>query len=94
MRTSSGGLEVADIFRQHGPAYRESHRLAKKLCPEVPFILVTGALSGDNRLCREILANGAKEYVLKDQLEQLAPAIRKALGAINYDGNSEVKRVS
>ena len=27
MRTSSGGLEVADIFRQHGPAYRESHRL-------------------------------------------------------------------
>jgi hypothetical protein len=26
MRTS-GGLEVADIFRQHGPAYRQSHRL-------------------------------------------------------------------
>src|SRR5665647_2737145 len=29
MRTSSGGLEVADIFRQHGPAYRESHRLSR-----------------------------------------------------------------
>jgi hypothetical protein len=28
MRTS-GGLEVADIFRQHGPAYRESHRLPR-----------------------------------------------------------------
>ncbi|MFO7667220.1 MAG: IS91 family transposase [Desulfobacterales bacterium] len=28
MRTSHG-LEVADIFRQHGPAYRESHRLAR-----------------------------------------------------------------
>jgi len=26
MRTSDG-LEVAEIFRQHGPAYRESHRL-------------------------------------------------------------------
>jgi hypothetical protein len=25
----SGGLEVADIFRQHGPAYRESHRLSR-----------------------------------------------------------------
>ncbi len=28
MRTS-GGLEVADIFRQHGPAYREIHRLPR-----------------------------------------------------------------
>jgi len=28
MRTS-GGIEVADIFRQHGPAYREAHRLAR-----------------------------------------------------------------
>jgi len=26
---SSGGLEVAEIFRQHGPAYRESHRLSR-----------------------------------------------------------------
>jgi CheY-like chemotaxis protein len=67
---------------------------AKKLCPEVPFILVTGVLSDDNGLCREILANGAKEYVLKDQLEQLAPAIRKALGAINGNANPTVKRVS
>jgi hypothetical protein len=25
----SGGLEVAEIFRQHGPAYRESHRLSR-----------------------------------------------------------------
>jgi hypothetical protein len=24
----SGGLEVAEIFRQHGPAYRQSHRLS------------------------------------------------------------------
>src|SRR4030065_2410155 len=28
MRTSDG-LEVAEIFRQHGPAYRESHRLPR-----------------------------------------------------------------
>ncbi len=26
----SGGLEVAEIFRQHGPAYRESHRLSRQ----------------------------------------------------------------
>jgi hypothetical protein len=29
MRTSSG-FEVAEIFRQHGPAYRESHRLSRQ----------------------------------------------------------------
>jgi hypothetical protein len=28
MRTS-GGIDVADIFRQHGPAYREAHRLGR-----------------------------------------------------------------
>lgn len=28
MRTS-GGIEVADIFRQHGPAYRKAHRLGR-----------------------------------------------------------------
>ena len=26
---ASGGIEVADIFRQHGPAYREAHRLGR-----------------------------------------------------------------
>lgn len=26
---ASGGLEVADIFRRYGPAYRESHRLSR-----------------------------------------------------------------
>ena len=26
----SGGLEVADIFRQYGPAYKESHRLPRR----------------------------------------------------------------
>ena len=29
MRTLSSGLEVADIFRQHGPAYREAHILSR-----------------------------------------------------------------
>ena len=78
------------------PQYNGSLALdaAKKLCPEVPFILVTGALSADNEQCREILANGAKEYVSKNQLEQLAPAVRKVLGAINHHGSSEVKIVS
>jgi CheY-like chemotaxis protein len=77
------------------PQYTGSLALdaAKKLCSEVPFILVTGALSADNGQCREIVSNGAKDCVMKNQLEQLAPAVRKALGAIN-NSNTVTKRVS
>jgi len=69
------------------PQYNGSLALdaAKKLCSGVPFILVTGALSVDNGQCREILANGAKDCILKNQLEHVAPAVRKALGAMNYN---------
>ena len=53
---------------------------AKRRLPEVPFILVTGALDeGEERIGR-ILAGGASGYVLKDQLDRLAPAVHKALG--------------
>jgi CheY-like chemotaxis protein len=77
------------------PQYTGSLALdaVKKLCPEVPFILVTGALSADKRTWREIVSNGAKDCVKKNQLEQLAPAVRKALGAIN-NSNAVTKRVS
>jgi CheY-like chemotaxis protein/putative methionine-R-sulfoxide reductase with GAF domain len=47
-------------------------------CPETPFILVTGAVSEDRAI--EILTQGAKDYVLKNRLQQrLAPAVRRAL---------------
>jgi PAS domain S-box-containing protein len=51
---------------------------AKKRCPDTPFILVTGAVSED--LAIEILTKGAKDYVLKNRLQQrLVPAVRRAL---------------
>jgi PAS domain S-box-containing protein len=51
---------------------------AKKRCPNIPFILVTGAVSEDRAI--EILTQGAKDYVLKSRLQQrLAPAVRRAL---------------
>jgi PAS domain S-box-containing protein len=50
---------------------------AKKRCPDIPFILVTGAVTEDRAI--EILTQGAKDYVLKKRLEQrLGPAIRRA----------------
>lgn len=51
---------------------------AKSRCPDIPFILVTGAVSED--LAIEILTQGAKDYVLKNRLQQrLVPAVRRAL---------------
>jgi CheY-like chemotaxis protein len=78
------------------PQYTGSLALvaAKKLCPEVPFILVTGAISEEDGLCSEILAQGARECVLKCHLERLAPAVRKVLRANSDIGNAAGKSVS
>src|SRR5271157_3407306 len=51
---------------------------ARKICPDTPFILVTGAVGEDRAI--EILTQGAKDYVLKSRLQQrLVPAVRRAL---------------
>ena len=52
MRTS-GGLEVAEIFRQHGPAYRESHRLSRNHLRVMRAIEVcrTAVLGGHKDKC-------------------------------------------
>jgi len=50
---------------------------AKKRCPDVPFILVTGAVTEDRAI--EILTSGAKDFVMKDRLHKIVPAIRRSL---------------
>jgi len=50
---------------------------ARKQCPEVPFILVSGMLGEE--LAIESLKSGATDYVLKDRLGRLVPAVRRAL---------------
>jgi CheY-like chemotaxis protein len=78
------------------PQYTGSLALvaAKKLSPEIPFILVTGAITETNGLCHDIVAQGANECVLKDHLERLAPVIRKVLGMRNGNDNTVGKRES
>lgn len=51
--------------------------VAKRKCPEVPFVFVTGAMGEEFAI--KIFENGATDYVLKHQLAELAPAIRRAL---------------
>jgi len=62
------------------PRYNGAKALAaaRRIRPDTPFILVTGAVSEDRAI--EILTQGAKDYVLKNRLQQrLIPAIQRAL---------------
>ncbi|MGV3720037.1 MAG: response regulator [Actinomycetota bacterium] len=51
--------------------------IAQALCPQVPFIFVSGALGEE--LAIETLKRGATDYVLKHRLERLIPSVRRAL---------------
>ncbi len=52
-------------------------RLAQEVCPDVPFIFVSGTMGEDAAI--EGLTEGATDYVLKQKLSRLAPAITRAL---------------
>ena len=51
--------------------------VAHALKPEVPFVFVSGTIGEETAI--ESLRNGATDYVLKDRLSRLAPAVRRAL---------------
>lgn len=51
--------------------------LAQDRCPEIPFIFVSATLGEE--LAIETLKKGATDYVLKQRLERLVPAINRAL---------------
>ncbi|MFZ2643809.1 MAG: PAS domain S-box protein [Verrucomicrobiia bacterium] len=52
-------------------------KLAHKERPEVPFVLVSGTLGEE--IAIEALRDGATDYVLKQRLNRLGPAVRRAL---------------
>lgn len=52
-------------------------QIARNICPEIPFILVSATLGED--LAIETLKNGATDYVLKQRLERLVPAVNRAM---------------
>jgi signal transduction histidine kinase len=51
--------------------------IAKALCPDTPFLFVSDAKGEEVAI--ESLKRGAIDYVLKQRLERLAPAVRRAL---------------
>jgi hypothetical protein len=51
--------------------------LAQEKCPETPYLFVSGAIDVGRAI--ESLKSGATDYVLKNQLDRLSPAVRRAL---------------
>ena len=51
--------------------------LAKKICPEVPFICVSGSIGEETAI--ELIKQGAVDYVLKDRMVRLPLGIKRAL---------------
>jgi len=51
--------------------------IAHALKPEIPFVFVSGTIGEETAI--ESLRNGATDYVLKDRLTRLVPAVRRAM---------------
>ncbi len=51
--------------------------VTQEIRPEVPFVLVSGALGEERAI--EALKRGATDYVLKQRLERLVPAVQRAV---------------
>lgn len=76
LRLSNPEIILADF---HLPMYdgMSALRLAQEICPDVPFIFVSGTLGEDAAI--EGLTEGATDYVLKQKLSRLVPAVKRAL---------------
>ncbi len=68
---------ILSDYRMPGFDGDDALAAAQMNCPEIPFIMVTGEL-GEERVI-ETLQRGATDYVLKDRIFRLVPAIKRAL---------------
>lgn len=70
------GLILADY---HLPTFDglRALEMASQTCPMVPFLFVTGVMGED--VAVETLKRGATDYILKDRLSRLGPAVQRAL---------------
>jgi two-component system, cell cycle sensor histidine kinase and response regulator CckA len=76
LRDSAPQLILADYSL---PGYDGMSALAsaQERCPETPFIFVSGSLGEEKAI--ETLHRGATDYVLKQRLARLGPAVNRAL---------------
>jgi two-component system cell cycle sensor histidine kinase/response regulator CckA len=86
VRSESAFIAALDSFRpdiilcdHNMPGFggQQALALVKRLRPDVPFILVTGSL--DEETAVNYLKAGAADYILKDRIVRLVPALQEAL---------------
>lgn len=56
---------------------KDALEISKELAPDVPFIVVSGTLTEEHAV--EAMRSGASDFVTKDKLHRLAPAIEREL---------------
>jgi signal transduction histidine kinase len=66
-------------------------QLCNQICPDVPFICVSGAIGEETAI--ELLKRGAVDYVMKDKLERLPFVMQRALDeAMEKKARSQVEK--
>jgi signal transduction histidine kinase len=73
-----GGIDlVFSDFTMPGFDGLSATKIVRERWPRLPIILVSGTLGEDRAV--DALKNGATDYVLKEKLARLAPAVRRAM---------------
>jgi PAS domain S-box-containing protein/diguanylate cyclase (GGDEF)-like protein len=70
---------ILSDFTMPGFSGQEALEISRELAPDVPFIFVSGTIGEE--LAIDAMQRGASDYVLKDNLRRLQPAIERALQA-------------
>jgi signal transduction histidine kinase len=68
---------ILSDYRLPGFTGLEALEIARTVRPDIPFIFISGMMGEEKAI--ESLRNGATDYVLKDRLKHLVPAVRRAL---------------
>jgi len=76
LRKNTYDIILADFNLPGFDAFKALY-LANEICPEVPYICVSGSIGEEKAI--ELLKLGAVDYVIKDRPERLPLAIKRAL---------------
>ena len=76
LRRGGWDLVLAD-YMVPGFSGMEALHLARASAPDIPFIVVTGAIGEESAV--ETLREGATDFLLKSRLSRLAPVIHRAI---------------
>lgn len=76
LRNNDWNIIISDFSMPRFSAM-EALKIAGKTAPEIPFIVVSGTVGEE--IAVETVRNGAHDYIMKDKLQRLAPAVTREL---------------